>query len=115
MGKPRPRNGPTGKQPNSSKASKLPKFKKQRKEGDGSDRKKSRTLWGLAGLFVGLASMLAYVVGSQRKQKRERDRGILNGMMRRPLVYTEHAACRMECRWAGAGGAPGLCRCTDIA
>ncbi len=100
MGKPRPRNGPPSTQPG-SKAGKLPKFRKQkRQQQDGEDntRRKTRSVWGLAGLFVGLASLLTYVVGTQRKQKRTRDRHILTNMLRRPLVYTEHAACRMECR-----------------
>ena len=117
MGKPRPRNGPA-KPASGGGAGPLKKFKKPKGQqqqqqqqgaqpqddgtsggnGGGKRRKQRAPWWSFVGLVAGLAGLYLYVTGVQRKEKRQRDRRVLDGMRRRPLKVTEHAACRMECR-----------------
>lgn len=108
----------------SNKANKLKKFKKKKEPknsggggsgeegggggGGGGSKKSRRSVWGFVGLAAGLAALWVYVVGGQRKAKQDRDKRILTSMLRRQIKYTEHAACRMDCRW---GGSAGRCLC----
>lgn len=102
MGKPRPRKKPASNTlDKGEKALKLHKFKKVKTTGDeGKARAKAqRSVWGVVGLLAGLSSLFFWVTSQKRKQKQVRDKTVLSNLLRKPLSYTEHAACRMECRW----------------
>lgn len=89
-----------------NKAPKPPKKKKKAKEGDGSgsgsSKKSQRSFWGLVAVGGALAAFWAAAVVQLKKAKEKRlaiDRVTLGGLLRKPVHYTEHAKCRMGCRY----------------
>ena len=119
---PKPRNSLAGKHfaNNGTKAPKLPQGKKKNsrvpaennqggdqssgggggagKKGGRGSKKSQRSILGFvlgAAACVGLWSWGIF----QGVEKRKRDRKILDRMLRRPLAITEHAECRMDCRF----------------
>jgi hypothetical protein len=40
----------------------------------------------------------ALQISSQKKSKASKDKMLLARLLRKPLKYTEHALCRMDCR-----------------
>jgi hypothetical protein len=73
----------------------------EREDGGGSNIKSKRQQRSIFGFFTAIAScgaLIAWLI-SQGVYKRRRDRKILDGMLSKPLVITEHAACRMDCRF----------------
>ncbi len=76
----------------------LPKRKKLEK----GDRKKGSS-WGLVGLLGSVVGAFAWAVLRQRSGRQQAlgsDRALLSGMLQKPLRWTEHAVCRMDCRSA---------------
>ncbi len=64
------------------------------KRGDGST-------WGLLGLATSLLGAWlfgAWHIGQQRGRKAQADGVTLSRLLEKPLQYTEHAKCRMDCR-----------------
>lgn len=114
-----PRSRPKNLSGNSSKASRLPQTKKKSKtkvdsfgtsivsnesnDGKGGDKKagSKKSQRSILGFIVGTVSCAALWGWSIMNgvSQRRRDRAILDGMRRRPLAITEHAACRMDCRF----------------
>lgn len=57
--------------------------------------------WGFLALVTAVAG--AWFLGvkstiSSRKEKRRESRGALAGLLAKPMSYSEHAKCRMDCR-----------------
>ncbi|KAI3429509.1 hypothetical protein D9Q98_005598 [Chlorella vulgaris] len=88
------------------KASRLPgKQRRQATSAGGDDaggkpKKKARSLLGLIATSAGFAALWAWNVWS-RTQHVQADKRTLAAMRRLPLAITEHAACRMDCRFIG--------------
>lgn len=61
-------------------------------------RRKERSFWGLVSLTAGLLVVGAWAFTTARRQKRINDEKTLAGLRHRPLVFTEHAQCRLDCR-----------------
>lgn len=98
---------------NGSTAPKIPKLNKGSKSDRnnqsrstsntpaGPEKKTKKQQRSIFGFFTAIASCGALVTWliSQGLFKRRRDRKVLDSMLQRPLVITEHAACRMDCRF----------------
>jgi len=83
------------------RAGKQKKLNKKKKKG-GGEGKPRRSSWGLLGLLTSLAAGAVAVLGFQgqaNKRKREEEAPLLTRMLMKPLEYTEHGACRMDCRF----------------
>lgn len=112
-GKSKPAKGPKSLPTSSLKAGRLPSTGKKKKRatatsgeggegGSGGKRRKDKSFWGLLAAGAGFAALWAWNVWA-RVQQRQDDRHILDAMLRLPLAITEHAACRMDCRFIGRG------------
>ena len=99
---------------NATKARKLPgktKKKADPPQSTSSDRKQSaaasskkvkkRSQRSILGFIAGAGACIALWGWSiyDALVKKKKDRRILDGMLRRPLIITDHAACRMDCRF----------------
>lgn len=117
---PKPRNSLAGKHfaNNGTKAPKLPSAKKKKPrvataegsdpppagsgggggKGAGRSKKSQRSV---LGFVLGAAACISVWGWSimQGAAKRKRDRRLLDSMLRKPMQITEHAACRMDCRF----------------
>lgn len=74
----------------------LPRRKKA-----GAKGSKKGGVWGLVGLLSSFAGAFAWALLRQRSQKRQylgSDSAVLSSMLQRPLRWSEHAVCRMDCR-----------------
>ena len=81
-----------------TKAPRLPKKRGSGGAGDGSPRKKKeRSVWGLVAAVGSFAALFGWTLLSRGKAAKA-DRRILDSMLAKPLRYTEHASCRMDCR-----------------
>jgi hypothetical protein len=87
---PKPKNKPKHKQPDGDGAS---------TSGGGRSKKSERSVWGFVCVAASVAVALWGWAVVQQAGRRRRHRAVLDGMLRRPLVFTEHAACRMDCRF----------------
>jgi hypothetical protein len=117
MGKPKPRN-PLGGNALGGSGTKAPKRQQPKKKrrpvqaadgealpsGNNTDRpskKAKKSQRSVLGFMVGAASCVALWGFSivQGVRKNQRDRRVLDSMLRRPMTISEHAACRMDCRF----------------
>eukprot|EP00740_Mantoniella_antarctica_P018736 CAMPEP_0198680682 /NCGR_PEP_ID=MMETSP1468-20131203/5323_1 /TAXON_ID=1461545 /ORGANISM="Mantoniella sp, Strain CCMP1436" /LENGTH=177 /DNA_ID=CAMNT_0044421317 /DNA_START=177 /DNA_END=710 /DNA_ORIENTATION=+ len=77
------------------------RFKKQRSK-DGSDKppKKNNGLGLLAvvGFFGAMLGLVSCVALKERDEKRGQDDSLRRRLSRKPITFSEHAACRMDCR-----------------
>ena len=82
--------------PGKQRPGQLPKRKKFEK-GD----KKKGSAWGLVGLLGSFAGAFAWALLRQRSGRQQAvgsDRALLSSMLQKPLRWSEHAVCRMDCR-----------------
>ncbi|EIE23976.1 hypothetical protein COCSUDRAFT_53173 [Coccomyxa subellipsoidea C-169] len=75
--------------------------RRSRKDKSKGPRKSGSSPWGLFGLAASIAA--AWLVGAwhirdQRTRKYQVDKNTLARIMSKPMKYTEHAQCRMDCR-----------------
>lgn len=71
-------------------------------DGGGGSKRKDHSFWGLVGTLAGFVALFSWTVAhkaAQGKRKRQEDERLLTAMRRRPLRFTEHAACRADCRF----------------
>lgn len=84
------------------KAPRQKQFRKNKAKGDGDGSFRQRKPpWGLLGAVGSFAAVFLLTIWkSQEDSKKQRlyDKKILNTMMYKPMVYTNHAICRMKCR-----------------
>lgn len=85
------------------KAPRQKQFRKNKAKGDG-DRStgKTKSPWGLLGAVGSFAAVFIFTIWKSHedgKTKRLSDTRILNTLMFKPMVYTDHAICRMKCRF----------------
>jgi hypothetical protein len=82
--------------------------KRFKKNPDGSDSrpkgngKGKKTGFGLLGIlaFAGsLLGMVGWVAHRERSEKRQLDGNLLRRLRSKPLGFSKHAACRMDCRF----------------
>lgn len=66
--------------------------------GGGRSKKSQRSFLGFVGVAASAVALWGWAV-LQHAGARRRNRAVLDGMLRRPLTFTEHAACRMDCRF----------------
>lgn len=100
---------------NNTKAGRLPSTGKKRRPaaeagegGSGSNgggsggrpKKAKKSFLGMLVTGAGFAALWAYNVYA-RVQQGQADRRTLDAMLRKPLGVTQHAACRMDCRFIG--------------
>ena len=76
--------------------------KQFKKSKDGSDKpKKGKTgfgMLGVLGLFGAMLGLVSWVASKENNEKRARDDTLRRRLARKPLSFTEHASCRMDCR-----------------
>lgn len=88
--------------PGDRRAPRQKKFKKKKVKGDGDQPSGSkRSPWGLLGAVGSFAAVFIFTIWKSQedsKTKRLSDKRVLNAMMYKPMVYTDHAICRMKCR-----------------
>jgi hypothetical protein len=87
----------------SNKASRPKQFRKKKNDGANEDRRPSKkspwALLGAVGSFAAVWVFTIFKVQSDSKQKTLSDKMILKTLMFKPVVYTDHAICRMKCRY----------------
>mmetsp|Transcript_13610 Transcript_13610/g.23033 ORF Transcript_13610/g.23033 Transcript_13610/m.23033 type:complete len:154 (-) Transcript_13610:427-888(-) len=69
-----------------------------------SERKKARSPGGFLGLIGGFFSLCAWTLWGTVKSEREKletSKSIRTRLASKPIVFSEHAACRMDCRFVG--------------
>ena len=88
--------------PENRKAPRQKQFRKKKAKGDGNQPSgNKRSPWGLLGAVGSFAAVFIFTIWKSQedsKTKRLSDKRILNAMMFKPMVYTDHAVCRMKCR-----------------
>ena len=70
--------------------------------GAGASQKRNGSSWGLVGIVASAAAVWlfgAWQIGQNKAKKARSDASYLTQMLALPLRYTEHAQCRMDCRW----------------
>ena len=68
----------------------------------GARQKRNGSSWGLVGVVASAAAVWlfgAWQIGQNKAKKAGSDASYLTQMLALPLKYTEHAQCRMDCRW----------------
>ena len=68
----------------------------------GARQKRNGSSWGLVGIVASAAAVWlfgAWQIGQNKAKKARSDASYLTQMLALPLRYTEHAQCRMDCRW----------------
>ena len=68
----------------------------------GARQKRNGSSWGLMGVVASAAAVWlfgAWQIGQNKAKKARSDASYLTQMLALPLKYTEHAQCRMDCRW----------------
>lgn len=89
--------------PGSNKVSRPKQFAKKKGHRANEDRsppKKSPwALLGAVGSFAAVWVFTIFKIQSDSKQKTLSDKTILRTLMFKPVVYTDHAICRMKCRY----------------
>ena len=87
----------------SKKAFRPKQFRKTKSDGANEDRRTPRkSPWALLGAVTSFAAVWVFTifkVQGDSKQKALSDKTILKTMMYKPVVYTDHAICRMKCRY----------------
>ncbi|PRW60724.1 hypothetical protein C2E21_0968 [Chlorella sorokiniana] len=91
-------------QPNTGKKKKQPAVAAGNGSGNagGGKKREPKSFLGLLLTGAGFAALWAWNVYSRVQQRRE-DQDTLQAMAARPLAVTEHAACRMDCRFVKRG------------
>lgn len=88
--------------PDAKGANKQHHFRKKGKRDEGKKGPHKKSVWGLLGAVGSFAAVWVFTVWKLRdesKQKQLSDRPILNRMLLSPMTYTDHAVCRMKCRF----------------
>lgn len=91
--------------PQAKGAAKQHQFRKKGKANNDKQNPKKRSAWGLLGAIGSFAAVWVFTVWKTRDESKQRqltDRPILNRMLLTPMTYTDHAICRMKCRYAPA-------------
>jgi hypothetical protein len=101
MGRNRPRKPIPGQPLTRPKQPKQPKAQ-SRGEGDGP-RPPPRSFLSFLAAAAAFAGAVAWLGVLRPQRKRVSDREVLARLAAKPLVYTSHGACRMECRFVGRG------------
>ncbi|CAL8462505.1 g2038 [Coccomyxa elongata] len=73
----------------------------RKRNSKGSGKNSGKNSWGLLGLAVSITAAWlfgAWQIGEHRTKKKQYDKLTLAGLLSKPLKYTEHALCRMDCR-----------------
>lgn len=88
----------------SKKAQRPKRFRKDKSAESSREKKarKPRSPWGLFGAVASFAAVWAIAVfrmQADSKQKRLSDNLLLKTLLSRPMIYTDHAICRMKCRF----------------
>lgn len=91
----RPRNNPAAPGKNSNKA---PKLKTHAKKKPSPEKKKQRSVFGFFTAAVSIVGVLGWALYKGSIQ-RVNDKRTLKSMSRKSLFITEHAECRMGCRY----------------
>ena len=89
--------------PSSSKVSRPKQFRKNKSDRASKDRNAPKktpllALLGVVGSFAAMWSFTVFKLHGDTKQKSESDRKILKSLMYKPILYSDHAICRMKCR-----------------
>ena len=91
--------------PGSNKPSRPKAFRKKKSDEERKDKRvpKKKSPWAVLGAVSSFAAVWLFTifkVQDDSKQKRLSDKLILKSLLFKPLVYTDHAICRMNCRYA---------------
>ena len=102
----------------SKKAQRPKRFRKDKSAESSKEKKarKPRSPWGLFGAVASFAAVWAIAVfrmQADSKQKRLSDNLLLKTLLSKPMIYTDHAICRMKCRCAAKQAWPCLCKHAD--
>lgn len=84
-------------------AAKQHHFRKKKHAKDDKSGPHKKSAWGLLGAVGSFAAVWIFTVWKLRdesKQKQLTDRPILNRLLLTPMTYTDHAVCRMKCRYS---------------
>lgn len=89
--------------PGGNRASRPKQYRKKKGDGANEDRRPpTRSPWALLGAVGSFAAVWVFTVfkvQSDSKQKTLSDKMILKTLRFKPVVYTDHAICRMKCRY----------------
>lgn len=98
----RPTDGYGGRKPFQGKGTPASRRSKPKAK---KNKKRRGSGWGLLGVgvsFIAAIAAAAVRLRSARKPQAIAEKNALGYMLLKPLLITEHGACRMDCRWVAA-------------
>ena len=77
--------------------------KKFKKNPDGSDKpKRGKTgfgIWGVGAIFAAMLGLVGFTAKRENDAREAADSSLRGRLRRRPIEFSEHASCRMDCRF----------------
>jgi hypothetical protein len=77
--------------------------KKFKKNPDGSDKPKRKKtgfgIWGVGAIFAAMLGLVGFAAKRENDAREAADSSLRGRLRRRPIEFSEHASCRMDCRF----------------
>jgi hypothetical protein len=77
--------------------------KKFKKNPDGSDKPKRKKtgfgIWGVGAIFAAMLGLVGFAAKRENDVREAADSSLRGRLRRRPIEFSEHASCRMDCRF----------------
>ena len=77
--------------------------KKFKKNPDGSNKpKRTKTglgVWGVGAIFAAMLGLVGFTAKRENDAREAADSSLRGRLRRRPIEFSEHASCRMDCRF----------------